>query len=203
MKKILNNFLTDNEQKILLFLVFFAFLGLIIKYSGLLAEPNPQAVESLNLEKDYEIKYDLNTVSKQELITISGIGEKRAEDIIAYRSKNGFRSRKDLLNIKGIGIKRYSKMKDFFIEMSSETDIIESSEPEKEKDIILPIIININSAGIDELTKLKGIGPSKAEKIVALRNELGKFNSIDDLLKVKGIGPKTLEKFKKQITLGD
>jgi competence protein ComEA len=51
------------------------------------------------------------------------------------------------------------------------------------------------------LVKLPKIGPVTAERIIRFRDDYGPFKSIDDLLKVKGIGPKTLEKLKPQITL--
>lgn len=52
--------------------------------------------------------------------------------------------------------------------------------------------ININTADVQELTKLKGIGVKKAEAIIAWRKENGNFKTIDQLLEVKGIGDATL-----------
>jgi comEA protein len=63
--------------------------------------------------------------------------------------------------------------------------------------------ININTAGVEELTKLPGIGPTKAQSIIDYRNKNGKFSSVDDLLNVKGIGEKTLEKLRNSVTIGD
>ena len=53
--------------------------------------------------------------------------------------------------------------------------------------------VNINTAGVEELTQLKRIGPKYAEKIVAYREANGPFKSADELVNVPGIGPKTLE----------
>ncbi|MFW5891174.1 MAG: helix-hairpin-helix domain-containing protein [Halanaerobiales bacterium] len=61
--------------------------------------------------------------------------------------------------------------------------------------------ININKADINELEKLNGIGPSKAESIVKYRDNNGKFKSIEQLLDVPGIGPSTLEKIKDELIL--
>ncbi len=55
---------------------------------------------------------------------------------------------------------------------------------------------DINSASKSELMSLKGIGEKKAESIIKYRKEHGKFKNIDELTKVKGIGPKMLEKIK-------
>ena len=62
-------------------------------------------------------------------------------------------------------------------------------------------IININIANIDELTLLPNIGPVTAERILQYRDDYGYFKSLEDLMKVKGIGPKTLEKIKSKITI--
>ena len=63
------------------------------------------------------------------------------------------------------------------------------------------INININKAGIDELTQIPGIGKSYAERIINYRNEKGYFNELNDLLKVKGIGPAKLKAMETHITL--
>ncbi|MBC8415107.1 MAG: helix-hairpin-helix domain-containing protein [Candidatus Cloacimonetes bacterium] len=203
MKKFLRNYLTENEQKILLFILFFAFLGLIFKYTGLIAGNDSTAPDSLNFEKDYEIKYDLNNVTKEELITIPGIGEKKAEDILEFRNIQGFRSKRDLMNIKGIGEKSFVKIEKYFYRLANEEELEISESVSETIDHVNPVKININKASVEEFTELKGIGPTKAEKIIALRNELGRFTSIEDLLQVKGIGSKTLEKFKDQIIIGE
>jgi competence protein ComEA len=56
--------------------------------------------------------------------------------------------------------------------------------------------IDINSASWVEWTQIEGIGEVTANKIVADRESNGAFQNIDDLLRVKGIGPKTLEKMR-------
>jgi competence protein ComEA len=201
MKRILNNLLTDSEQKVLLFLVVFAFIGLTAKYTILTAQDEKVSADSLDFSQDYEIKYDLNNATKEELITIPGIGEKRASDILAYRKETCFQNKSDLMNVKGIGTTTYNKISHYFedfgnsIQFRQETKTTITSSPSS--------FININTANADELTKLNGIGPSKANKIIVLRKEIGRFSSKEDLLKINGIGPKTLDKIKDQIVLGD
>lgn len=60
--------------------------------------------------------------------------------------------------------------------------------------------VDINTAAVDELESLPGIGPALASRIIAHRQENGPFRSVDDLLAVKGIGPKMLEKLRDRIT---
>lgn len=53
--------------------------------------------------------------------------------------------------------------------------------------------VNLNTASINELTALKGIGEKKAQAIVDYREKQGKFTTVDQLAEVSGIGPATLE----------
>jgi competence protein ComEA len=55
------------------------------------------------------------------------------------------------------------------------------------------IKVDINTADVEELTRIPGIGPKTAEAIVAYRKDVGQFKKLDDLIEVKGIGPKKLE----------
>ena len=60
-------------------------------------------------------------------------------------------------------------------------------------------LLNINTAGSDELQTLKGVGPVTAQRIIDYRNQIGRFDNVDQLLEVKGIGEKTLAKFRDQV----
>lgn len=61
--------------------------------------------------------------------------------------------------------------------------------------------ISINTATMEQLTTLNGVGPSTAQKIIDFRNEHGCFQTIEDIMKVKGIKQKLFDKMKDQITL--
>ena len=54
--------------------------------------------------------------------------------------------------------------------------------------------ISLNSATVEELTRLPGIGPKLALRIVVFRTRQGRFVSLNDLLEVKGIGPRLYER---------
>lgn len=62
-------------------------------------------------------------------------------------------------------------------------------------------LISINSADIDELAMLPGIGEKTAEKIVEYRKEFGSFLNLEDIMNVKGIGKAKYEKIKGYIAL--
>ncbi|MBE9536419.1 MAG: helix-hairpin-helix domain-containing protein [Proteobacteria bacterium] len=63
--------------------------------------------------------------------------------------------------------------------------------------------VNINTATVKELQKLKGIGKTIAKRIVAYREDVGTFKEIADIKKVKGVGKGTLEKIADQIIVED
>lgn len=56
--------------------------------------------------------------------------------------------------------------------------------------------LDINSATKADFVKIKGIGAKKAERIIAYREEHGKFASVAELAKVKGIGQKIVNEIK-------
>ena len=60
--------------------------------------------------------------------------------------------------------------------------------------------VNINTATLEELQTIKGIGKKKAEAILQYRKEHGAFRTKEDLLRVKGIGKKALEAIESQVT---
>ena len=61
--------------------------------------------------------------------------------------------------------------------------------------------ININTASLDELKNLTGIGEKKAKDIISYREKSGNFNSIEDIMKVSGIGENGFTQIKEDITV--
>ncbi len=75
-----------------------------------------------------------------------------------------------------------------------------STTSKSEKKLTADVKININKAMSEDLVKLTGIGESKAKAIIAYR-DAHPFKSVDELMKVKGIGPKIFEKIKEHVEL--
>jgi len=61
--------------------------------------------------------------------------------------------------------------------------------------------IDINTAEINELQEISGVGPAKAQAIVDYREENGAFESIDELNEISGFGEKTVEKLRDSIKI--
>jgi competence protein ComEA len=67
--------------------------------------------------KQYTYRIDLNTATHGELQTLPGIGPKLAENIIRYRDEHApMHDFDEILNVSGIGIKKYNTMKPYFID---------------------------------------------------------------------------------------
>ncbi len=86
-----------------------------------------------------------------------------------------------------------SEWNGYSIETQYET--AELTAPRREK-------IDVNTASVQELETLTGIGPALALEIVKEREENGAFESFEDLLRVKGIGESTLESFRYEVKAG-
>jgi competence protein ComEA len=61
--------------------------------------------------------------------------------------------------------------------------------------------VNLNTASEDDLMLLPGVGPSKAQAIIAYRKKFGIFKKIEDLGKVKGFGYKTLRRLRSHLAV--
>jgi len=62
-------------------------------------------------------------------------------------------------------------------------------------------VIDLNHAAVDDLARLPGIGPVRAQAIEDYRQEHGPFATVDDLTKIKGIGPAIVEGLRPYVTV--
>jgi competence protein ComEA len=156
---------------------------------------------------------NINTASASELTSLPGIGESKAQKIVAYREANGsFGTIEEIKNVSGIGDGTFENIKSYITvgsaQSASKTEQTKSTEPSKAKTATekqnntTSSIININTATAAELTSLPGIGEAKAKKIVAYRETNGSFGSIEEIKNVSGIGDATFDNIKGYITVG-
>ncbi len=183
----MKNFLKRKE------VIFFSAVVIVLVLSGVLVQPKKFVKNEQIAERKYiDPIIDLNKASIEELMTLPEIGPSKAKAIIDYREQKRFETIDEIMKVRGIGEKTFEKIKDRLVVDGEKK--LGSSKNGDEK-------IDINTAGIDELVKLPGIGPSKANNIVEYREKHGKFKTYEDLLNVSGIGEKTLEKIKPLIVL--
>ena len=64
-----------------------------------------------------------------------------------------------------------------------------------------PALINLNTATVQELESLPGIGTKTAERIIEYRTKQGPFKKIEELMNVQGVGEKSFLKLKPQLTV--
>lgn len=75
-----------------------------------------KVVEKSKKIVDFNDKYDLNTISEADLMKLPGIGSKVAKNILDYRKEKGrFEDLNQLLEIKGIGERKFNELKKFLI----------------------------------------------------------------------------------------
>lgn len=122
-EKTLSGKRNKEKYKFLAVVVFFLVSGILYShsfYSGTLdmgreisADEIGVAEGTLTPAEDLLGKININTAAAEELVSLSGIGEGRAADIIAYREENGAFSRiEDIMKVSGIGEKTFEEIKE-------------------------------------------------------------------------------------------
>ena len=79
-------------------------------------DTNDYSTDKKNTSKNElkEKSININTATKEELIAIPGIGDKISDRVIIYREEHGgFKNIEDIMNVKGIGKKKFEKMKPY------------------------------------------------------------------------------------------
>lgn len=159
---------------------------------------------------------EINRATAKDFETLPGIGPVTAESIVAYRNQIGgtFHSVEQLDEVSGIGEKTMERLKPllFMAPIAGNeaqlalvpNAIITQHSPSSlstPQQLDTTGRVNINTAGLEELQKLSGIGEKKAEAILLDRQQNGPYRRVDDLQRVPGIGPKTIEKNRHLIIL--
>ena len=141
---------------------------------------------------------NVNTATEAELTQLPGIGPAKAAAIVQHRTQNGpFGSLADLDAVSGIGPATLANLTPL-VQFSKDGKPVAAAPAAAVSDkATAPAAqsaggVNINAADAAALQTLPGIGPSKAQAIVADRTANGPFTECGDLQRVRGVGPATV-----------
>jgi competence protein ComEA len=124
-------------------------------------------------------KFDPNKYTLEEWMAL-GLSEKQAAVILKF-TRYGIRSNDDLKRIFVIDEKLFALIKDSTIYSDTQNEY----QPEKRNfDMPKITLVDINTATVEELQQVKGVGPFFAKQIVKYRDALGGFHDERQLLKV-------------------
>lgn len=144
--------------------------------------------------------------SVDELGKVNGIGESKLENIRPYIYVDEQIAKNDVTEISDTSITEIVSE----ILSSAETIAAETEPTVTETTVTTTvstendfICIDINTAGIDELVLLDGIGEATAEKIISYRNEHNGFSSKEEIMNVKGIGEKKYKAIEEHIYVSE
>lgn len=182
-----------------------------------LTEESTVSDENKNNDKKEKIEDEKENISNKE-ITVYVSGEVNKSGVVtlkegdrlavAVEKLGGTTKKADLNNInlairvkdeehyiiRKIGEAKQEDLKDV-----NNTKDIENAEIKNENTAKDSSKININTATLEELDKLPGVGEATANKIISHREENGQFKTIEDIKNVNGIGDKKFEKMKELI----
>ena len=147
--------------------------------------------------KDQESKVRYRAVAGEDKVEDSAIGESGAE------SPEKEKSTIENPTTESLTIESFSTESPTIESFSTESSTKESSATgsSSSKSEKITTKININTASVEELQTLKGIGPATAKSIILYREEYGAFSAIEEIMNVKRIGEKTFAKIKERITV--
>jgi competence protein ComEA len=150
-------------------------------------------------------RIDPNTAGEEDLDRLPGVGPAVAERIVQTRRDRGpFIVPGDLLSVPGVGpatLARITPYLEWSTRPQSERPA-RPSRPDSEPGARKQARLDLNRASREDLQRLPGVGPVMAERILTLRQELGRFRRLEELESVRGIGPATIERIRSLVIVG-
>jgi competence protein ComEA len=127
--------------------------------------------------KPRSAKVDLNAATVDELHAIRGIGKSRALEIVRHRDKHGpFMSLDELERVPHMGDMPWGELDRVKLELTVRIpgDAAPPTAPDAAK-------VDVNTANVEELRSVEGIGADRAQEIVEWREKYGRFHDVNEL----------------------
>lgn len=217
----MNSWMEENKNRLLLAGAGLVLIGVLFMSFRLLSNENTdeeqmaqmlesmytESSEPLDAEEDeakegVDVEEDVLFVDIKGAVDEPGVYEMQEGDRIqdVVQKAGGFTSEADETMI-NLALRLTDQMMVYIPQIGEESSI--PVLPELASEDNSGNKVNLNTAGVPELTTLNGIGEKKAEKIIQYREENGSFKSIEELKNVSGIGDKTFESLKDSISVND
>lgn len=137
-------------------------------------------------------KIDLDRASAEELARLPRIGPALAARIVAFREEHGpFGSLDGLDRVPGIGPTHMESVR---------PHAVFTGTPRGARTALHGVpLVSLNTASMNELTQLPGIGRARAGAIVEDRRRHGPYRKLEDLTRVRGIGLQTVERLRGRV----
>ena len=150
-------------------------------------------------------RIDPNTAGEEDLDRLPGVGPVVAGRIVQMRQDRGpFGEPRDLLSVPGVGPATLARITPY-LEWSTQPRVGDAALPTRPVENPAgqrPARLDLNRASREELEGLPGVGPVIAERILTLRQRLGRFQGLEELRSVRGIGPATIERIRSVVIIG-
>jgi competence ComEA-like helix-hairpin-helix protein len=122
-------------------------------------------------------KVDINSATVDQLHAIRGLGKSRALEIVRYRDRHGaFTSLDELARVPHMGDMPWGELDRVKLELTVHIadEAAPPTAPEAPK-------VDVNTANVEELRAVEGIGAERAQEIVDWREKYGRFRDVDEL----------------------
>ena len=164
-------------------------------------------------------RIDPNKAGEEELDRLPGVGPAVARRIVQLRVDRGsFVEPSDLLSVQGVGPATLARILPY-LELPTSALSGEATRPWLQPRPRLrgsdgfggqdpgpvrnpQILVDLNRASREELELLPGVGPVMSQRILELRESLGRFRRLDELRSVRGIGSATIERLRPVVVIG-